>query len=122
MHSSFKEDIPAIDIIRSGMSERCTDESYLLRWLRLFGAEHLAQSSYLTLSSGEQRYILLIRAFVKDPDLLILDEPFQGLDPELRRRAAAVIEAFCATKNKTLIFVTHYIDEVPGIVTNTLQL
>lgn len=99
-----------------------TEDDYLLQWLRLFGAEHLAQRSYLTLSSGEQRYILLVRAFVKDPDLLILDEPFQGLDPALRHRAAAVIEAFCAAKNKTLIFVTHYLDEVPGVVTHTLQL
>ena len=99
-----------------------TEDDYLLQWLRLFGAEHLAQRSYLTLSSGEQRYILLIRAFVKDPDLLILDEPFQGLDPTLRHRAAAVINAFCAARNKTLIFVTHYLDEVPGVVTHTLQL
>ena len=33
-----------------------------------------------------------------------------------------MIEAFCATRNKTLLFVTHYIDEVPGVVTHTLQL
>ena len=59
---------------------------------------------------------------MKDPDLLILDEPFQGLDPTLRHRAAAVINAFCAARNKTLIFVTHYLDEVPGVVTHTLQL
>ena len=49
-----------------------TEEAYLMRWLRLFGAEDLANRRYNTLSSGEQRYILLIRAFVKDPDLLIL--------------------------------------------------
>lgn len=179
MHSSFRENLPVLEIVRSGLGDRFgdrvpasglgsgdpisvkpggklieaqtdtdyrstinygsdlqqnpnnqtdslqphnTEDDYLLQWLRLFGAEHLAQRSYLTLSSGEQRYILLIRAFVKDPDLLILDEPFQGLDPALRHRAAAVIEAFCAARNKTLIFVTHYLDEVPGVVTHTLQL
>ena len=179
MHSSFRENLPVLDIVRSGLGDRFgdrvpasglgsgdpisvkpggkltetqtdtdyrstinygsdlqqnpnnqtdslqphnTEDDYLLQWLRLFGAEHLAQRSYLTLSSGEQRYILLIRAFVKDPDLLILDEPFQGLDPALRHRAAAVINAFCAARNKTLIFVTHYLDEVPGVVTHTLQL
>lgn len=98
------------------------DDRYLLYWLELFGAEELANRSYNTLSSGEQRYVLLIRAFVKDPDLLILDEPFQGLDPERRHRAGAVIEAFCHRPNKTLIFVTHYIEEIPGVVTHTLQL
>lgn len=160
MHSSFRENLPVLEIVRSGLGHNgdghfsaeamkgfatgvseggdrlsvreqnlytsrmpvSGDERYLLQWLRLFGAEHLARRNYLTLSSGEQRYILLIRAFVKDPDLLILDEPFQGLDPELRHRGAAVIEAFCAAKNKTLIFVTHYLDEVPGVVTHTLQL
>lgn len=174
MHSSFRENLPVLEIVRSGLGDRFgdrvpasglgsvkpgsklteaqtdtdyrstinygsdlpqkpnnqtdslqphnTEDDYLRQWLRLFGAEHLARRNYLTLSSGEQRYILLIRAFVKDPDLLILDEPFQGLDPELRHRAAAVIEAFCAAKNKTLIFVTHYLDEVPGVVTHTLQL
>ena len=98
------------------------NDRYIMYWLELFGAEDLAHRNYNTLSSGEQRYILLIRAFVKDPDLLILDEPFQGLDPERRHRAAAVVEAFCARSNKTLVFVTHYIEEIPGIVTNTLQL
>ena len=123
MHSSFKEDITALEILRSGANDNTRiDDDTLLRWLELFGAESLANRSYLTLSSGEQRYVLLIRAFVKDPDLLILDEPFQGLDPAKRHRAAAVIEAFCQARNKTLIFVTHYIDEVPGIVTHTLQL
>lgn len=123
MHSSFRENLPVLEIVRSGLDYgvQAEDET-LLQWLRLFGAEHLARRDYLTLSSGEQRYILLVRAFVKDPDLLILDEPFQGLDPQLRHRAAAVIEAFCAQPHKTLIFVTHYLDEVPGVVTHTLQL
>ena len=170
MHSSFRENLPVMEIVRSGLGDRFggggltgrmpggklteaqtdtdyrstinydsdlqqnsnnqtdslqphnTKDDYLLLWLRLFGAEHLAQRSYLTLSSGEQRFILLIRAFVKDPDLLILDEPFQGLDPALRSRAAAIIKAFCSRRNKTLIFVTHYIEEIPDVVTNTLQL
>ncbi len=98
------------------------ENQMLLQWLRLFGAEHLAGRNYLSLSSGEQRYVLLIRAFVKNPDLLILDEPFQGLDPVLRSRAAAVIGAYCRQKNKTLIFVTHYIEELPSVVTHTLAL
>ena len=144
MHSSFITSDTVLEILRGGLDDRygdgriiadCdtfvdggtntkddTEDILLMRWLRIFGAEELANRRYNTLSSGEQRYILLIRAFVKDPDLLILDEPFQGLDPDKRHRAAEVIEAFCAIPNKTLIFVTHYIDEVPGVVTHTLQL
>lgn len=146
MHSSFITSDTVLDIVRTGLGhsgdghisagfatgvseagdpERMpvTDnDQCIMYWLKLFGAEDLAKRNYNTLSSGEQRYILLIRAFVKDPDLLILDEPFQGLDPERRHRAAAIIEAFCSRSNKTLLFVTHYIEEIPGVVTNTLQL
>jgi molybdate transport system ATP-binding protein len=152
MHSGFITSDTVLEIVRSGLFDRfCgdsrggkpsdsqqvtqntdtqtdilhaykTEDALLMRWLELFGAETLAQRSYNTLSSGEQRYILLIRAFVKDPDLLILDEPFQGLGPQKRHRAGAVIESFCRRPNKTLIFVTHYIEEIPGIVTHTLQL
>ena len=113
------ENCGTTDISRSTAYDK---ETYLTGLLRLFGAEHLAQRNYLTLSSGEQRYVLLIRAFVNDPALLILDEPFQGLDASLRSRAAAIIKAFCSRENKTLIFVTHYIDEIPDVVTHTLQL
>ena len=130
MHSGFITSDTVLEIVRSGLADGyqgvvakgAEEDTLLMRWLELFGAEALAQRNYNTLSSGEQRYILLIRAFVKDPDLLILDEPFQGLDPQKRHQAGAVIESFCRRPNKTLIFVTHYIEEIPGIVTHTLQL
>ncbi len=147
MHSSYRTPDAVMEVLRGGLCERFgglpqasagqtgqaaaaaaakeagqAENQMLLQWLRLFGAEHLAGRNYLSLSSGEQRYVLLIRAFVKNPDLLILDEPFQGLDPVLRSRAAAVIGAYCRQKNKTLIFVTHYIEELPSVVTHTLEL
>lgn len=132
MHSSYRTPDTVLEVLRGGLSDRFgglpsagageAADAALLQWLRLFGAEHLAGRNYLTLSSGEQRYVLLIRAFVKNPDLLILDEPFQGLDPMLRSRAAAVTSAYCRQKNKTLIFVTHYIEELPSLVTHTLSL
>lgn len=54
--------------------------------MRVFGIEELKDRSFLTLSSGEQRLALLARAFVKDPDLIILDEPLHGLDVSNKRR------------------------------------
>ncbi|MBO4557088.1 MAG: ATP-binding cassette domain-containing protein [Bacteroidales bacterium] len=122
MHSSFITTDTALEVVRSGLDCSLDNDEYLMQWLRLFGAEHLAQRSYNTLSSGEQRYVLLVRSFVKDPDLLILDEPFQGLDPDRRTTAATIIKAWHALPGKTLIFVTHYIDEIPDVVTHTLQL
>ena len=57
------------------------------------GIESLADRTFLRLSSGEQRLCLLARAFVKDPELLILDEPLHGLDEKQRRRVKDIIEA-----------------------------
>lgn len=67
----------------------------------------------MQLSSGEQRLALLARAFVKDPELLILDEPLHGLDTYNRRRVKRIIEAFCRRQDKTLVMVTHYANELP---------
>ena len=87
-------------------------------WMRVFGIEELAERTFLTLSSGEQRLVLLARAFVKDPELLILDEPLHGLDTERREHVRKVIDAFCSCQGKTLIMVTHYMDELPSCITH----
>ena len=130
MHRSYLKDIPAIDIVASGYFDsiglyRRPDEEQRTacqEWLRAFGIEALRDRSFLRLSSGEQRLLLLARAFVKDPPLLILDEPFHGLDCLNKERARAVIEAFCNRPDKTLIYVSHYPEETPACVTQLLEL
>ena len=77
---------------------------------------------FLQLSSGEQRLVLLARAFVKDPELLILDEPLHGLESDHRRLAKDIIETFCQRKGKTLVMVTHYAEELPACITHSLRL
>jgi molybdate transport system ATP-binding protein len=90
--------------------------------MNIFGISALKARSFLQLSDGEQRLVLLARAFVKDPELLILDEPFHGLDTGNRLRVKAIIESFCNRPGKTLIMVTHYEQELPGCITNRLVL
>ena len=85
-------------------------------------ARALADRSFLPLSSGEQRMVLVARAFVKDPDLLILDEPLHGLDDRGRQLVLRFIEAFCARREKTLIFVSHYREEWPSCIDHELYL
>ena len=124
MHRSYQRDLPALHIVASGLKDsvglyiRPTDEERAVCrwWMNIFGTEHLAERSFLKMSSGEQRLVLLARAFVKDPELLILDEPLHGLDDANRRLAKDVINTFCERKNKTLIFVSHYKEERPKCI------
>ncbi len=130
MHRAYLKDIPAIDIVASGLSDsiglyvrpRPEQRGICLRWMQVFGIEGLADRTFLTLSSGEQRLCLLARAFVKDPELLILDEPLHGLDDLNRQRVREIIETFCQRKNKTLVMVTHYEEELPPCIDHHLRL
>ena len=130
MHRSYKRDLPAIRIVASGLMDSIglyavpneQDYDKCRWWLDIFGIGHLAERRFLQLSSGEQRLILLARAFVKDPQLLILDEPLHGLDLWNRRLAKDVIETFCQRRNKTMVMVTHYETELPKGITNKLFL
>ena len=91
-------------------------------WLETLGISALRDKSFLKISSGEQRLVLLARAFVKDPSLLILDEPLHGLDTYNRLMVKAVIEAFSQRAGKTLIFVSHYENELPNTINKRLFL
>lgn len=130
MHRAYMKDIPAVEIVASGLS----DVSGLYRkpkpeqkaicefWMDIFGIKQYADTTFLKLSSGEQRLVLLARAFVKDPSLLILDEPLHGLDLKNRRLVKDIIEVFCQRKNKTMIMVTHYKEEYPRNIDHEIYL
>jgi len=130
MHRAYLKDMPAIDIVASGLHDsvglyvrpRPEQRETCLAWMRRFGIENLADRTFLHLSSGEQRMCLLARAFVKSPDLLILDEPFHGLDDERRMLVTHIIEDYCKREDVTLVIVSHYEDELPSCITHRLHL
>jgi molybdate transport system ATP-binding protein len=130
MFRSYLKNLPVIDIVASGLFDtvglyrRPKPEQLIMCewWLDIFGISHLQGRNFLQLSSGEQRLVLLARAFVKDPDLLILDEPLHGLDNYQCRLVKDIIEVFCQRMDKTLIMVTHYPEELPSCITNTLHI
>ena len=130
MHRAYLKDLPAIDIVASGLSDsvglytrpRPEQRQTCLDWMRIFGIDQLAQHTFLKLSSGEQRLCLLARAFVKDPELLILDEPLHGLDNRNRTLVKEIINTFCERANKTLVMVTHYEEELPPCIDHRLVL
>lgn len=130
MHRAYNRDMPAIRIVASGLKDSVglyvkpseNDYEICRQWMRIFGIEHLADCTFLKLSSGEQRLVLLARAFVKDPELLILDEPLHGLDAENGEMVKEIIDAFCERNNKTLIMVTHYKENLPKCITDSIYL
>lgn len=86
-----------------------------------FGLTDVIGRPFARLSTGQQRLVLLVRALVKSPELLILDEPFQGLDRAAIDHAKAWLDANLLA-DQTLIFVSHLADEIPASVTHELRL
>jgi molybdate transport system ATP-binding protein len=91
-------------------------------WMQAFGIEALAGRPFHEVSMGEQRLILLARALVKQPSLLILDEPCQGLDSLHRTRIIHLLDRICQQTPVGLLYVTHHKDELPRAITHVLEL
>ena len=80
-------------------------------WLEAVGMDGKAELAFQSLSYGEQRLVLIARAMVKSPLLLVLDEPTQGLDEINRDRILGFMSALEARGHSTLLFVSHREDE-----------
>jgi molybdate transport system ATP-binding protein len=80
-------------------------------WLRAVDMADQAEAPFQSLSYGEQRLVLIARAMVKSPLLLVLDEPTQGLDELNRQRILGFMSAIEARRHSTLLFVSHRGDE-----------
>lgn len=83
-------------------------------WLKRVGLAHRLEHRVGTLSAGEQRRLVLARALVNDPDLLILDEPTTGLDIAGREQMLATLDTLRQHPDPpTLLMVTHHVEELP---------
>jgi molybdate transport system ATP-binding protein len=92
------------------------------RWMEATGIAHLAERPFANLSDGEQRLVLLTRALVKQPPMLVLDEPCQGLDEAETLRFNALVDRLCRRLGKTLLYVTHHPEDIPSCVTRRMTL
>ena len=130
MYKSYRKPLPVENIVASGLFDTIglyvePKEEHLQRverWMELFNLSRFRGTNYMHLSDGWQRMVLLARAFVKNPPLLILDEPFHGLDNKNRTLAAEIIESWCRQPEKSLIMVSHYKQDFPQSITHTLNL
>lgn len=131
MHQFFTTSAVCEDVVLSGFTDTMQvipkkisreQRALALAWMDLLEVAPLAGKKFKEISAGSQRLILLIRALVKNPPLLILDEPCQGLDAEQKGHFKRVIETLFADSGSTLIYVTHYAEEIPSCVTQVLRL
>lgn len=118
------------EVVGSGFNDEIglvTDFSDLQKkiskhWLSILNLEHLSGRSFLQASMGEQRLLLLGRALVKSPSLLILDEPCQGLDDDQTENFLCILNDICIHLKTTLIFVTHVKERIPSCIDKLLIL
>ena len=87
-----------------------------------FSMSHLLQQPFGHLSYGQQRMVLIARAMIKNPKVLILDEPCQGLDPANRRNILAMADAVIQKTETQLIYVSHHVDEQPQAINRQLDM
>jgi molybdate transport system ATP-binding protein len=130
LHLYFEYSVTCFQAIASGLFDTIglfravndEQEAQVLQWMELLQLRSKQHTLLRNLSAGEQRLILLARALVKNPPLLVLDEPCQGLDEEQQGSFKQILETLGAHFQTTLIYVSHYREEIPSIVTRHLEL
>ena len=117
-----KDDADIMDVIAIGttvrevLSKDCKDQVLADELVQTFGLEALLDRAFRKLSTGETRKMLLIRALISKPDLLILDEPFDGLDVNTLAVLQDYLNAIASTT--AMILVLNRLDECPDFVSN----
>ena len=127
----MSEDEPALETVASGKYAmidfwgRVTraEKARARRLLRQVECEYLAARPWRVLSQGERQRVLIGRALMARPRVLILDEPCAGLDPAAREHFLQFIQRLGRSENApTLIFVTHHVEEIVPVFSHVLLL
>jgi len=127
---NYRKPISAFDVILSGFFDSvglyCRADSEQAAtaqaWVKRLGLSHLKEKRYDLLSFGERRMILLARAVVKNPEILVLDEPCQGLDPANRRRILNLVDVIGRQPHTQVLYVSHHPEEMPACISHHLDL
>jgi iron complex transport system ATP-binding protein len=128
IHGDLAADIPSfmtgLDVVLSGVEGSLVvydrvptqEEEMALGMLEKLGMRNFADRSFSSLSTGERQRVLIARALAAGPELLLLDEPCQGLDPRAREEFLGSLSGLLASHpHLSVVFVTHHVDEiVPG--------
>jgi len=121
-----KDDADIMDVISEGTPVReiieavSRDDALASQLIRQFGLEHLLERSFRKLSTGETRKVLLIRALTAKPDLLVLDEPFDGLDAATHQLLAKHLNSIVG--QVPMVLVLNRFDECPDFISHIAYL
>jgi iron complex transport system ATP-binding protein len=125
------DDEPTLETVASGKYAMIdfwgrlsrTDEAKALKLLKQVECEYLAERPWRVLSQGERQRVLIGRALMAKPRVLILDEPCAGLDPAAREHFLQFLQRLGKRKNApTLVLVTHHVEEIMPVFSHVLTL
>lgn len=130
MHLYFPFTSTCFEVIASGLFDtiglfRTLNEEQELQtqeWINMLQLDAVANKSIQQLSMSQQRMTLLARALVKNPPLLVLDEPCQGLDYDQVCFFNELVNQLCKNFGTTLIYVSHYRHQLPSCIDRFLEL
>jgi molybdate transport system ATP-binding protein len=130
LHKFFDYNSSVHNVVASGLFDtmglfrqlNTAQEQLVNNWIAFFGLTDYSAKPLFLASTGQQRRALLARALIKNPTLLVLDEPCQGLDDHQTKHFLRLIDDICHQSRTTLIFVSHYDNEIPGCITRKLEL
>jgi molybdate transport system ATP-binding protein len=88
-----------------------TDRARARAWLAWLELDLAPGAAFRELSFGQQRLVLIARAAIKVPPLVVMDEPTSGLDADNRLRVLDLVESLCTQQKSTVLMVTHRADE-----------
>jgi molybdate transport system ATP-binding protein len=130
LYQYFPTDNSCLQVIESGFYDTLglfrpsskAKADLALGWMKALEIDQYARRLLKNIPASAQRLCLLARALIKNPALLIFDEPCQGLDDQQQQHFKSVVDAICSISNVTLIYVTHYQHEIPDSVDRVLKL
>ncbi|STY58572.1 molybdate ABC transporter ATP-binding protein ModF [Mannheimia haemolytica] len=129
LHMDYRVNCSAMEVILSGFFDSIGVYQQVpnalqlkaMEWLQRLNLSNVAKKPFRSLSWGQQRLLLITRAMVKHPPILILDEPLQGLDGLNRKLVKQFIEQLVTNSQTQLLFVSHQDSDAPNCITHLFE-
>ncbi|HDL5699608.1 TPA: molybdate ABC transporter ATP-binding protein ModF [Mannheimia haemolytica] len=129
LHMDYRVNCSAMEVILSGFFDSIGVYQQVpnalqlkaMEWLERLNLATFAKKPFRSLSWGQQRLLLITRAMVKHPPILILDEPLQGLDGVNRKLVKQFIEQLVSNSQTQLLFVSHQDSDASNCITHLFE-